>query len=219
MINIEGEKMKEEYLDIYDNDRILAGTAPRTEVHSKGYWHKTFHCWVLSIQNNNLCILFQKRQEGKETYPNLYDISSAGHLSAGEEIEQGVRELNEELGIEVEFEELYDIGMSTEVLVGNNFIDKEIHHVFLYYTDKALGDYIVQVEEVSGLVYLELEQICKLFNNEIDEIKAESMEVDHNGAKHYRSINLCKNCFVPHDGEYYMKVFNKAVEYLKKIIR
>lgn len=219
MIEAEGKRMKEEYLDIYDDDRILVGSASRTEVHNEGYWHKTFHCWVLRIQNNKLCILFQKRQADKETYPNLYDISSAGHLSTGEGIEEGVRELKEELGIEVEFKELYDIGMSEEVLVGKNFIDREIHHVFLYHTDKALKDFVVQVEEVSGLVYLELEQISKLFNNDIDEIKAESMVVDSKESKHYITINLNKESFVPHGSEYYMKVFNEAVKYFNKIIR
>jgi isopentenyldiphosphate isomerase len=207
--------MKEEYLDIYDETGNLIGKAPRTEVHSKGYWHRTFHCWVINRRNNNIVILFQKRQATKDTYPNLYDISSAGHLSAGEHIKHGVRELEEELGIKAELKDLYDLGMSSEVLIEKSFIDREYHHVFLYITDRSLKDFTIQLKEISGLVYLELEDVCKLFKNEVFEIMGESLQADLKGDRQYSEINLCKRDFVPHGDEYYLKVFNAAMEYLK----
>ena len=54
----------------------------------------------------------QKRSLLKESYPGCWDISSAGHLDAGEEPLQGaVRELKEELGITVPGSGLRPVGV------------------------------------------------------------------------------------------------------------
>ena len=36
-----------EVLDIFDAKMNQIGTASRDEVHQKGYWHQTFHCWIV----------------------------------------------------------------------------------------------------------------------------------------------------------------------------
>lgn len=103
--------MPEEYYDIYDeNGNPLGISKPRSEVHANGYWHRAVHIWIL---NSNGELLIQKRAEMKKSYPGLWDVSSAGHVSAGESAEAGVlRELQEELGIKAkpsEFKYLFAI--------------------------------------------------------------------------------------------------------------
>ena len=45
-------------------------------------------------------LLLQKRSENKDAFPGCYDISSAGHLPAGQDyLSSALRELEEELGI------------------------------------------------------------------------------------------------------------------------
>ncbi len=49
----------------------------------------------------------QKRSATKKSHPNCWDISGAGHIRAGESVIDGaIRELKEELGVEVEEKDL-----------------------------------------------------------------------------------------------------------------
>ncbi|MEK4700857.1 hypothetical protein MKX47_14755 [Solibacillus sp. FSL R7-0668] len=50
------------------------------------------------------------RSKLKKDYPNQFDITAAGYLLATETVLDGVRELYEELGINIAFEELKALG-------------------------------------------------------------------------------------------------------------
>ena len=68
----------------------------REEIHRLGYWHETFHCWFVKKVHNEWMIYFQLRSKEKADYPLLLDITAAGHLLAGETINDGIREIDEE---------------------------------------------------------------------------------------------------------------------------
>ena len=68
-----------EYLDILDENGNKTGESrPRSEVHSKGYWHKGIHVWII---NSNKELLVQRRSANKDVYPNKLHISVAGHCN------------------------------------------------------------------------------------------------------------------------------------------
>ncbi|MDF2838037.1 MAG: hydrolase, partial [Paenibacillus sp.] len=98
--------MAEERFDIYDKDMNPIGTATRSETHANGYWHRSFHCWLIRRDGDRLLVRFQQRKPSKDTNPGCYDITAAGHLSAGETVRDAVREIEEELGVTARFEEL-----------------------------------------------------------------------------------------------------------------
>jgi len=103
--------MVEEIFDIFTEDMRLMGSATRQEVHRLGYWHQTFHCWVLYKSQDGDLILLQRRHETKDTHPGKLDISCSGHLETGESPSDGIRELREELGIQVEPGKLRKVGV------------------------------------------------------------------------------------------------------------
>ena len=39
--------MADEIIDIYDSNMNHLGTAPRSQAHKEGLWHKAFHCWIV----------------------------------------------------------------------------------------------------------------------------------------------------------------------------
>ena len=100
-----------ELLDIFNDKFELIGQATRDDVHREGYWHQTFHCWIITHHDNNNYVLVQKRAAQKRTEPNKLDISAAGHLLAGETKENGIREVQEELGITASFSKMTDLGV------------------------------------------------------------------------------------------------------------
>ncbi|WP_368028313.1 hypothetical protein [Paenibacillus sp. DCT19] len=62
--------MTPERFDFYDNQQNWLGTAPRTEVHAKGYWHRSFHCWIVRDEGAQRMVLFQRRRDIKDTFPS-----------------------------------------------------------------------------------------------------------------------------------------------------
>jgi isopentenyl-diphosphate Delta-isomerase len=86
-----------ELLDVLDSrGRLTGAVKSRGEVHRTGFWHRTVHIWII---NGKKQLLLQKRSINKESYPGLWDISAAGHITAGDSIRNAaIRELKEELG-------------------------------------------------------------------------------------------------------------------------
>ena len=118
--------MAKEYFDILDENGNKTGkTKLRSEVHRDGDWHKAVHIWII---NNTGDILLQRRCATKDSNPNKLDISSAGHLSAGDDSLTGaLRELKEELNLDVKPEDLQFIktlkrsSRYTETFINNEF--------------------------------------------------------------------------------------------------
>lgn len=126
----------EERFDIVDRTtgEPTGETRPRSEVHAQGLYHRAVHIWLLSPHTGEL--LLQRRATHKDSWPNRWDISCAGHLSAGDtSIDAAVRELEEELGLRFpasrllfQFTHLEEL---TSVQNGKTFINNEFNNVYL----------------------------------------------------------------------------------------
>ncbi|KAL1063420.1 hypothetical protein V6Z11_D13G141400 [Gossypium hirsutum] len=73
-----------EYLDILTKiGKKSTFPSPGTgDVHRDGDYHKAVHVWNFAERTQEL--LLQKRADCKDSWPGLWDISSAGHISAGD---------------------------------------------------------------------------------------------------------------------------------------
>ena len=89
-----------EMLDIVDENGIPTGrSVPRTVAHAEGLRHRTSHVWIVRRKAGRVQVLLQMRCAAKDSYPGCYDISSAGHIPAGDEfVGSALRELREETG-------------------------------------------------------------------------------------------------------------------------
>lgn len=71
----------------------------REEVHRDADWHRSVHVWIIDRKCRQVAL--QLRSASKDTFPNRWDISAAGHIESGADSrETAERELAEELGIE-----------------------------------------------------------------------------------------------------------------------
>ncbi|CAI0420990.1 unnamed protein product [Linum tenue] len=89
----------EEHLDVLTKTGEKTGVSkPRGAVHRDGDYHRAVHVWIFAESTQQL--LLQKRADCKDSWPGQWDISSAGHISAGDSsLVSARRELQEELGI------------------------------------------------------------------------------------------------------------------------
>ena len=117
--------------DILDEAGRATGLSlPRSQVHREGQWHRSVHIW---IEDEWERLLLQQRSFQKDSNPGLWDISVAGHLSAGQKsLEAAVREVREEIGLEVAESRLTFWFSSKDEYRSSDgqFFDREFHDVF-----------------------------------------------------------------------------------------
>lgn len=159
--------MKMELLDICNEDGFQTGeTVSRDIAHRDGILHRTAHVWVVRKKEAGYDILLQKRSMEKDSFPGLYDTSSAGHIPAGEEsLPSALRELAEELGITAQPQELSYAGMFRiqydKNFHGKRFRDNEVARVYVYQEPVEIEDLTLQASEVEEVRWFDLEEVYR----------------------------------------------------------
>ena len=198
--------MENEIIKIFDEYKTQIGTASREEVHKKGYWHETFHCWFIGEEKGIDYIYFQIRSDIKKDFPSLLDITAAGHILANETIADGIREVKEELGIDVSLDELVSLGVIKDCIMIEDFIDRELSNVYLYRIKDPIYEYRLQKEEVSGIVKAEFNDFYDLCLGKKEEISVEGFKINEFGEEVSIKKNVNKKDFVPHQDTYLQSV-------------
>ncbi len=154
-----------EQLDIVNENGIPTGkTIPRDIAHRDGILHCTAHVWIIRPCSNGYEILLQKRSQEKESFPGLYDTSSAGHIPAGDEpLSSALRELQEELGIKAGPEQLHYAGtfriQYEKEFHGHLFRDNEVAKVYVYLDSVEISDLELQTSEVEEVRWFSLNDV------------------------------------------------------------
>ena len=128
-----------------------------------GLWHRCFHCWICGSDPEGSYLLLQRRAATKDTWPGYLDITAAGHLAAGEETLDGLREVEEELGLRVDPERLVPLGTRKVEQELPGGCDREFHEVFLLFDTTPPGDLRLQKEEVEAVFRLDLDDVGVLY--------------------------------------------------------
>ncbi|SFR31177.1 Isopentenyldiphosphate isomerase [Robiginitalea myxolifaciens] len=176
----------EEWIPIWEPDMTPTGrTALKAEAHRNGWWHPTVHIWCFDAARN---VLVQRRSASKKTFPGLWDVSVAGHVSAGEEIvDAALREIQEEVGYEAKAGDLKLLGIFPERNQHPGGIeDYEFHHCFTLEMPLPHPQLTPETGEVDALAWVQLLTLTQ-----------ETLGLTAPGK------------YVPHDPEYYGAVFRE----------
>lgn len=179
----------DEYIDILNEQGEITGkTCLKSEAHKKGILHASVHIWIFDKFKN---VLIQKRAADKGTFPNLWDISVAGHISAGEKpITSALREAEEEVGLIISKKQFHFIGTAKRrVEHDENLIDNELHYIYVCEIDFDLNSLKIQKEEVAQIKSITLKDLIEKVNGDD---------------------------FVPRKDGYYSFVFEKIKNYTTK---
>lgn len=147
-----------ELIDILTPDGEPTGVVKdKRLVHRDGDWHRAAHLWIVASDRR---VLLQRRSDTKENFPSLWDISVAGHISAGERsIDAIVREAFEELGLRIDPASLTFLGAAPYHAVLNDgaYIENEYHDIFLCELDVDLGSLVLDPAEVAEVALVALD--------------------------------------------------------------
>lgn len=166
---LDGKPM--ELFDVLDGAGQVTGCVQeRQVVHRLGLPHRTVHLWLHRVRDGRVQLLLQKRSADKDSNPGCYDISSAGHIDAGDEpLPSAIRELSEELGIRADQSELRFIGLcpnySEKEFYGHPFRDNELSYVFLVDREADISDMTLQTSEVESVMWMDIDEVIRRQND------------------------------------------------------
>lgn len=144
---------------VYETGMRTGEVVWKSEAHRLGLWHRCFHCWICTpaTEAGGPFLLAQRRAANKDTWPGYLDVTAAGHLAAGEEPIDGLREVEEELGLRVHPEKLVPLGTRRVELEIPGGLDRELHDVFIFIEETSPEDFHLQREEVESVLRIDLD--------------------------------------------------------------
>ena len=150
--------MPDELIDIVDENNDLTGiTKSRNEAHHEGLWHRIIN---ICIYNSKGEILLQLRSKDKMIYPDMWDISVAGHIGAGEEaITAALRETGEETGLNAKEQDLHFYKVRPEEYQKGDVNMKEFLYIFLLKYDGDIQNLKIQKEELQEIRFVPITEI------------------------------------------------------------
>lgn len=167
---LDGQPM--ELFDILNEDGTKSGLIrERGVAHREGSLHATAHIWVVRPnEKSGYDVMLQKRSQNKDSNPGCYDISSAGHISAGDEVlPSALRELSEELGIRAKQEELHYVGVQQKrrekVFYGKPFRDYERSYIYVYREPVDMEKLTIQESELEEVIWMDYEACRQAVRN------------------------------------------------------
>ena len=150
----------EEFFDVLnENGEYTGRVESRKKCHSEGMWHKAVAVFMINSKNQ---VLLQKRSPKKKLWPNTWDITAGGHVLAGEfGFETIIREIQEEIGINVEKNDMTFIGAATSTNISTDIVNKHFNEYYIVNKDVDESKLKLQEEEVSEVKWIDKEEIIK----------------------------------------------------------
>lgn len=153
-----------EKLDIYDEEQNYIGVEDRDIVHRDALWHKTVHCWLYDKEGN---VYFQIRKDEEKLY-----TTASGHIKAGESVKEGFgREIKEEIGIDVDYEEAILVEVNKFIMDktkkdGTVFRDRAFANVYVLDFESDINSFDFDEDEIMGVVKVKAKETIELLKKE-----------------------------------------------------
>ncbi|NJB70637.1 isopentenyl-diphosphate delta-isomerase [Saonia flava] len=144
--------MIEENVILVDQNDEQIGVMPKMEAHQKALLHRAFSVFILNKKGE---IMLQQRAADKYHSPLLWTNTCCSHQREGEtNIQAGKRRLQEEMGFQVELEEIFSF--TYKAPFENGLTEHEFDHVMIgTYNDEPK----INPEEVEDWKWMHPENI------------------------------------------------------------
>ncbi len=155
----------EEYVDILNEvtGEVTGEIISKKEAHKTGVWHGSVHIWIISEDKKK--ILLQRRCADKDLFPNMWDISVGGHISAGEDsLVSAKRELSEELGLNPDKYKFEYVDTIKEKFVDRDIVSNEFVTIYKIINNVNIEEIVLQKEEVSEVKWFTKSELNTLKN-------------------------------------------------------
>jgi len=183
---------------------------PRNEAISAGDWIGTFNLWIVQTKPIS-SVIYQIRSPNSSWAPDLLDVTAGGHYQAGEEIMDGLREVEEELGKKYEKDDLHYLGR--KVHISPDVYGHERHNIveiFITEDNSSLSTYKLESNEVYAVCACPINELIKVHteNSYLFEVEV----VISSGDK--KIVKVTKDSFPYNWDNYHFKIALLAQRYV-----
>ena len=131
-----------EFLDVRNPDGTVTGeTVEKKLAHATGVLHGASHIWIWRVKDGKLEIMLQHRAPTKSSFPDCFDLSAAGHLTAGESVHVAAPLIEESpVNIECRVKQILELGshhMFVAEVVGVDVDEQYLDEKGKFHLDKA----------------------------------------------------------------------------------
>ena len=166
-------------MDLYDKDKNkLNKLAKRGDKLQDTEFHLVVNAW---IKNKNGEFLIAQRNANK-SHPLMWECTGGSALAGEDSLKASLREVQEELGIDISNCKHKFIGRTLRYYEHCN----DILEVYLFFCDIDIKNVKIQEEEVNAVMWASKEKILDLYNNGKFEANAYFKEVLEENNKTYK---------------------------------
>lgn len=153
-----------EFIDIYNENHKYLGICEKGLAHKLGLWHEVFNGIIVNRENKSIIFQIKNAKHNQVHDMDKIDISVGGHYQAGEKIEDGIREIKEESGIEIEFKDLIYLGeRQVSTVVKEEYIVREFQKIFIVPYNDSITKLKCQDDEINGFIEFRIDDCIDLF--------------------------------------------------------
>ena len=193
--------------------RPTGQTKPILQAIEDGDWLSVFAIWLYKQTDDGVYILFQERSQNATVSPGKLDISAAGHYNAGETGLDGLRELQEELGITPDIADCHEFGRHI-----NSYLDtsgrtrRAVLSTYVCEFKGADSDFVLDEREVPGAYWVPLVAFLDLYHGKRADIAIEGFT--HDGKPQARTATM--GDFLYNVDDYHFRNAERLYLYLKE---
>lgn len=143
-----------EKVNVYNRNREITDKIKERNSLEKGEYRISVHIWIINSKSE---LLIQQRSETSKKFPSMWAQTGGGVLAGETSKEAAKREAKEELGINVEDEELYYISSYVRT--------RDIVDVWLVKKDIDIDDLELQKEEVAEAKFVSFEDFDNMIKD------------------------------------------------------
>ncbi len=158
--------MKEEQLEIINENDEVVGLESRKTIHQKGFLHREIHIWFMTPRRE---IIFQHRAKDKDTYPDKLDATVGGHVEPGMPYEEtAFKEAEEETGISLDPSKLKLVKKMRQKSFdeATSLTNNTIRSQYAYLFDGNISDLQVEEGKAIGFEAWKIDSLATLSNED-----------------------------------------------------
>lgn len=161
----------EEYFDVLnEKGEYIGKIETRKKCHTEGLWHKAVAMFIINSKEQ---VLLQRRSANKKMWPNMWDITAGGHVLAGEfGFQSIIREAEEELGINLNKNDITFVGSSISTNIQGNIVNNHFNEFYIVNKDIDETTLKLQEEEVSEVKWVDKNEIIERIKDNYNGITA-----------------------------------------------